>query len=72
MGRQWVCPFRAWTERFAREQQGNVALTFAIALVPVISSVGGAVDYSRANAIKTGLQAAADATSLMAYYRPVC
>jgi len=34
--------------RFAAAEQGNIAVIFAIALVPVLSMVGAAVDYSRA------------------------
>jgi Flp pilus assembly protein TadG len=51
--------------RFARATDGNVALTFAIMLVPIVSFVGAAVDYSRANAARTSMQAALDSTALM-------
>ena len=44
---------------------GNVAVTFALTLVPVAGCVGAAVDYSRANSAKVAMQAAADATALM-------
>ena len=37
---------------------------FALAIIPVIGFVGAAVDYSRANSIKVGMQAALDATAL--------
>ena len=50
---------------FARAREGNVAITFAITLVPVLAAAGAAVDYSRANAAKADLQAALDATALM-------
>src|SRR5262245_43594030 len=43
----------------------NVAITFALAMLPVVGSVGAAVDYSHANAIKASMQAAADSTALM-------
>jgi len=43
---------------------GNVAITFALALVPLVYAIGSAVDYSRANSIKAALQAAVDATAL--------
>jgi len=43
------------------QNDGNVAVTFAIALIPILSAVGAAVDYSRANGFKTSLQAALDA-----------
>jgi Flp pilus assembly protein TadG len=51
--------------RFGRAQAGNVAITFAMATLPVIGGVGAAVDYSRANAVKASLQAALDATALI-------
>jgi Flp pilus assembly protein TadG len=38
---------------------------FALAIVPIIVSVGFAVDFSHANAIKTEMQNALDATALM-------
>ena len=51
--------------RFARASGGNVAITFALAALPVIGFVGSAVDYSRANAVKVSLQSALDSTALM-------
>jgi len=61
----------AWTKfrsalrafRFARA--GNVAITFALASVPVIGFIGAGYDYSHANAVKTDMQAALDSTALM-------
>ena len=50
---------------FARAKAGNVAITFAIATLPVIGGVGAAVDYSHANSVKGALQAALDSTALM-------
>ncbi len=50
---------------FARAREGNVAVIFAIALVPVVAAAGAAVDYSRANSVKADLQAALDSTALM-------
>jgi len=44
---------------------GNVAITFAIASLPIVSSVGFAVDYSHANSVKAALQSALDATAMM-------
>jgi Flp pilus assembly protein TadG len=51
--------------RFSRAQAGNVAITFAMATLPVIGGVGAAVDYSHANSVKVALQAALDSTALM-------
>jgi Flp pilus assembly protein TadG len=50
---------------FNRSRSGNVAITFAIATLPIIGAVGAAVDYSRANAVKAAMQAALDSTALM-------
>ena len=50
---------------FRRESAGNVALTFAIAAIPVIGGVGAAIDFSRANAVKVSMQSALDSTALM-------
>jgi Flp pilus assembly protein TadG len=58
------CLARAWT-RFWRERRGNVAFTFALALIPLFGFIGAAVDYSRANSVKVQLQAALDSTALM-------
>lgn len=51
--------------RFARNEAGNIAVTFAIALVPLLGFVGAAVDYSRANAARAAMQVALDSAALM-------
>src|ERR1019366_4576807 len=50
--------------RFRREQRGNIAVIFALALVPMVSAIGCAGDYSRATQIRSKLQVAADAASV--------
>ena len=50
---------------FARAREGNVAVTFAIATLPIVGAVGAAVDYSHGNSVKVALQAALDSTALM-------
>jgi Flp pilus assembly protein TadG len=50
---------------FKSANRGNVAITFAIATLPLIGTVGFAVDYSHANAVKAAMQAALDSTALM-------
>jgi Flp pilus assembly protein TadG len=50
--------------RFRRNQRGNTALVFALALVPVIGAVGCAIDYSNATRIKAKMQAVADAAAV--------
>jgi Flp pilus assembly protein TadG len=49
---------------FKRDQRGNVAVIFTIALVPLITAIGCAIDYSIATSIKAKLQSAADAAAV--------
>lgn len=51
--------------RLRRSKRGNVLMTFALSIIPVIGFVGAAVDYSRANSAKAAMQAAIDSTGLM-------
>jgi Flp pilus assembly protein TadG len=50
---------------FPRARKGNVAITFALAVLPIIGAVGFAVDYSHANSVKAAMQSALDSTALM-------
>jgi Flp pilus assembly protein TadG len=50
--------------RFLQDRRGGVAPMFALAVIPVIGLVGAAVDYSRANSTRAGMQSALDATAL--------
>lgn len=50
--------------RFWSDRKGNVAVLFAIAIVPIVGGIGAAVDYSLASAYRTDLQKALDATAL--------
>jgi Flp pilus assembly protein TadG len=56
---------RSATRRFVRANEGNIAVTFAIALVPILGFVGAAIDYTRANSARSSMQAALDSTALM-------
>jgi Flp pilus assembly protein TadG len=51
--------------RFLRNQDGGAAPLLALAILPMMAATGAAVDYSRANAARTALQSALDATGLM-------
>ena len=51
--------------KFRRSEKGNIAVLFAIAAVPLISFVGAAIDYTRANSARSSMQAALDSTALM-------
>ena len=48
----------------ARNEDGQMSVIFALALIPAFSGVGAAVDYSRANSVKTVLQASLDSALL--------
>jgi Flp pilus assembly protein TadG len=63
---RWAFPYTLLrlARNFRVSERGNVAITFGIVMLPLIGSVGAAVDYSRANAVKASMQAALDATAL--------
>lgn len=50
--------------RFLRDRRAGVAPMLALGLIPILGSVGAALDYSRANAVRTSMQAALDAAGL--------
>src|SRR5258705_13257810 len=56
---------RAVARRFVGANEGNIAILFGIAVIPIISFVGAAVDYTRANSARSSMQAALDSTALM-------
>jgi Flp pilus assembly protein TadG len=56
---------RAAAKRFAGANQGNIAVLFAVALVPILTFMGAAIDYSRANSARSSMQSALDSTALM-------
>jgi Flp pilus assembly protein TadG len=51
--------------RFLKDRRASVAPMFALAIIPIFGLVGAAIDYSRANSVRTAMQAAADSTALM-------
>lgn len=54
---------RLW-QKYCRHNGGNIAITFALAAIPITISVGAAVDYSLANRMKAVLNGYADAAAL--------
>ncbi len=60
----WI-KFRETLRDFSRANRGNVALTFALATLPIIGGIGAAVDFSHANSVKAAMQSALDSTALM-------
>ena len=65
LGASIMSHLRGTARRFLGANQGNIAVIFAIAAVPVISFVGAAIDYTRANSARSSMQAALDSTALM-------
>jgi Flp pilus assembly protein TadG len=53
------------TRTLAGDDRGSVIPMFAICLAAIFAAVGAAVDYSRANASRTAMQAALDSAALM-------
>ena len=50
---------------FCKDSRGNIAIIFAIAVIPLLAMVGASVDYGYANSKQTRFQAAMDLTALM-------
>jgi Flp pilus assembly protein TadG len=50
--------------RFRDDQAATITTTFALTMIPIMSAVGAAVDYSRANSVRSNMQAALDAAVL--------
>ena len=60
-----IAKLRDACRRFAGAKDGNTVVTFALAFVPLMGLTGAAVDYTRAQQLRTAMQAAADTTALM-------
>ena len=59
-------PNRTGLASFRRNVDGNVAIAFGIAVIPLMAVVGAAVDFRMASNIKSGLQSASDSAILAA------
>jgi Flp pilus assembly protein TadG len=57
---------RAWSHRFARDRKANVAVIFALTIVPIIFLLGMTLDFTSALRKKEQLDAAADAAAIAA------
>ena len=53
-----------FTKRFARDQDGNTAAIFTVALVGILGAAGFALDTSNVHRIETKMQSVTDAASL--------
>ncbi|MGJ4929894.1 TadE/TadG family type IV pilus assembly protein [Bradyrhizobium sp. HKCCYLS2038] len=52
--------------RFRRDERGNIAIIFTLALLPIVTFVGSAIDYSMAVRAKAKLSASIDSALLAA------
>src|SRR5215213_230630 len=66
MFRKLIQKCRNLCGEFQRRQDGQVAVMFALAIVPLAAGVGAAVDYSHGNQVRTSLQKALDSAVLAA------
>lgn len=57
-------------QSFLKNRRGNVAVIFALSMLPIAILVGGSVDLSRMRVERTKLQSAVDAASLAATMLP--
>src|SRR5215467_3834176 len=51
-------------QRFLDDRSGSVLPLLALAAIPITGLIGASVDYSRAAAVQTSMQAAVDSTAL--------
>lgn len=57
---------RAWLYYFVRDRTANVAVIFALAMVPTVFLLGMALDYTHTQHMKVDLDSAADAAAVAA------
>jgi Flp pilus assembly protein TadG len=55
-----------WSRTLASDRRGNVAMMFALSVIPLAMLTGFVVDYARASALKAQIETAADAAVLAA------
>ena len=53
--------------RFFKDRKAGVAPLLALGIIPLVGTVGAAVDYSRASSVRAAMQAAGDATAIRPY-----
>ena len=61
---KYFSDLRSLLTGIARNENGQMSVIFALTLVPVLSGVGAAIDYSHANSVKTVLQASLNSALL--------
>src|SRR3979411_812502 len=60
-----ITQLRTSARRFIRADEGNIAVIFAITVLPILGLVGAAIDYSRVSGARASMQSALDSTALM-------
>jgi len=65
LGTSIIRHIRQSARRFVGAKDGNIAVIFTLAAIPVIGFVGAAIDYSRVNSARSSMQSAIDSTALM-------
>jgi len=70
MPRSFIAAFHL-LRRPLKDSRGNVLMLMAFMLIPLVLSIGVAVDYTRAGRLQTKLNAAADAAALAAVTEPM-
>jgi len=56
----------SWIRSLWKSRSGNVAVTFALTILPITAGVGGAVDFARTGAVGVEIQSALDSGVLAA------
>src|SRR6202043_2650078 len=59
----------ALISRFSDDSRANLAVIFALTLIPVLAAIGCATEYSLATQMKVKMQAAADAATIASISR---
>ncbi len=57
---------KSLVNRYRRDERGNVAIIFGLALLPVMGLTGASIDYSRSSQLRAKMGVAADAAVLVA------
>jgi Flp pilus assembly protein TadG len=64
MKHEFSSNLKLFASRARRDQGGQVAIIFALSLIPIMAFIGSSVDFSRAVTARSNLQQATDATIL--------
>jgi len=62
----WGWAMLSWIKTLLKCRSGNVAVTFALSVLPITAGIGGAVDFARSGAVGVEIQSALDSGVLAA------